>query len=341
VKDRPRSIEEETVRKRTVSVLIPVFNNAESLHDLLNELIESLKVVCFQYRFEIVFIDDSSTDGSLEVLQELQILSAEKASFKIKIVAMAFNAGQGNAILAGLEVCTGDWFVNLDADGQDPPSVIPRMLESKESNRFSFVAAIRSGYEKNHKVKRLSIIAHFILSKVYKNYPRQGFSIFLGDSSVKRYLLSKTDEVRFLQTELVQKFSNFGVVEYQRRFRKHGESQTGYTSRGISFASALISSLVDSARRILFFTVALLVVILLMIVCLFFYFFATGSFFRGVTFFYMFVIVILSIQLFLIALIVELSSRSLRKPAKGYLYTYHVLGEDGNVVVDSSEKLGQ
>jgi undecaprenyl-phosphate 4-deoxy-4-formamido-L-arabinose transferase len=106
-----------------LSLVIPVFNEEENLA----ELIERCVAVCeaSEKRYEIILVDDGSKDRSREMLSE----AATKKDSKIVAVLLNRNYGQHPAVLAGLAQSRGDVVVTLDADLQNPPEEIPRLLE--------------------------------------------------------------------------------------------------------------------------------------------------------------------------------------------------------------------
>ena len=103
-----------------ISVVIPVFNEARSLADLHHRLAQTLKETGEAY--EVVFVDDGSTDGSIEILRALHAQDRT-----VRVVRLNRNWGQHAAVLAGMERACGDVVVTLDADLQNPPEEIPRL----------------------------------------------------------------------------------------------------------------------------------------------------------------------------------------------------------------------
>lgn len=106
-----------------ISLVIPVYNEAESLPALHTAIHEALKDI--QKAWEIIFVDDGSTDTSLEVLKAL----AERDPAHVRVVVLRRNFGQTAAIAAGIDNCTGEIIVLLDADLQNDPADIPMMLK--------------------------------------------------------------------------------------------------------------------------------------------------------------------------------------------------------------------
>ncbi len=104
-----------------LSIVIPVFNEVESLEALHQELGEV--AVAEGYKLDIIFVDDGSTDGSTELLRQLA-----EGDPKVKAVIFRGNFGKAAALSAGLGHCTGKYVVTIDADLQESPGQIPEML---------------------------------------------------------------------------------------------------------------------------------------------------------------------------------------------------------------------
>ncbi len=118
----------DTERKRgliRLSVVIPIFNEEENITPLYRELKNVLEALGMGY--EVIFVDDGSTDTSNEVLQMLA-----KDDKEIKVIQFRKNFGQTAAIAAGVEHAQGKIIVTMDGDGQNDPRDIPRLLERLE-----------------------------------------------------------------------------------------------------------------------------------------------------------------------------------------------------------------
>ena len=105
-----------------ISIIIPVFNEVENivlLFDHLKAVVHKLP-----YAFEILFVDDGSTDGTLRTIKELQ-----ERDPRIKAISFSRNFGHQAALTAGLQYATGDAVITMDGDLQHPPSLIPTLIE--------------------------------------------------------------------------------------------------------------------------------------------------------------------------------------------------------------------
>jgi glycosyltransferase involved in cell wall biosynthesis len=122
-----------------ITALVPVYNEEESLEKLYPRLNEALKKLSMEH--EIVFVDDGSSDNSLEILKKLA--SKDKT---IKIFSLRKHAGKSEALTFGFRQANGDYIVTLDADLQDRPEEIENLLK-KSKEGFELV----SGWRKNRK----------------------------------------------------------------------------------------------------------------------------------------------------------------------------------------------
>ncbi len=110
---------------KSVSIVVPVYNEAANLDALWERL--SL-IAAGLPDWEVLFVDDGSSDNSLAMLKEIGA-----ANSRVRVVELARNFGQHAAIMAGFRECRGDVIVTLDADLQNPPEEIPRLLEAIEA----------------------------------------------------------------------------------------------------------------------------------------------------------------------------------------------------------------
>ena len=118
---------DDTDKQLDISIVVPVFNEV----DLIEELLSRIKKVCKGLRktYEIVIIDDGSTDGSYEKLKKIQANDN-----LLRIVKFTRNFGQQAAVLAGFRISKGNIIVQLDSDLQNPPEEIPKLLSAMSEN---------------------------------------------------------------------------------------------------------------------------------------------------------------------------------------------------------------
>jgi len=105
-----------------ISIVIPVYNEAENLRELFQELMEVLEGL--PVSFEVIFIDDGSQDQSGEILKDI----AGKDG-RVKVIFFEKNSGQSAAFAAGFRLAKGEVVITMDADLQNDPHDIPRLLE--------------------------------------------------------------------------------------------------------------------------------------------------------------------------------------------------------------------
>jgi dolichol-phosphate mannosyltransferase len=118
-----------------LSIVIPVYNEIESLPILITSLSRVLNSA--PHTYEIIFVDDGSTDGTPELLRQ-----TAAANDKVKVLFFSRNFGHQAAITAGLDFATGDAAAVMDADLQDPPELLPEMLNLIEQG-YDVVSAQR------------------------------------------------------------------------------------------------------------------------------------------------------------------------------------------------------
>lgn len=109
---------------KKISLVIPMYYEEKVANKCYEKVSNVLKSLEDKYDYEIIFVNDGSKDKTLEILEEIA-----KKDTKVKIVSFSRNFGHQAAVTAGLKEVTGDAIVIIDADLQDPPELIPEMLE--------------------------------------------------------------------------------------------------------------------------------------------------------------------------------------------------------------------
>ncbi len=124
-------------REALISIVIPVFNEQDNLHALMERLLRVMRGM--KRSFEIILIDDGSRDGSLKILEGFAVEP------EVKVVELTRNYGQHAAILAGFSVVKGGIVITMDADLQNPPEEIPGLVGVMEEGGYDVVGTIRKG----------------------------------------------------------------------------------------------------------------------------------------------------------------------------------------------------
>lgn len=120
-----------------LTVLVPLMNEESNLRPLADEINEALKSQTWSW--ECLWIDDGSTDGSLDLLKTL---AAEDP--RHRWIAFESNAGQSAALYAGFRAAQGTWLATLDADGQNDPADLPRLVELLDGDQWDMVNGYRA-----------------------------------------------------------------------------------------------------------------------------------------------------------------------------------------------------
>ncbi len=141
-----------------VSILVPVFNEEENLPELLERLLKIARGM--NKSFEILFIDDGSKDNSVKILKD-----AISKNTEIKLIRFNRNYGQHNALFAGFAEAQGEMVVTLDADLQNPPEEIPKLLAKMEEG-FEVVG----GYRQNRQDSIFRKIPTFLVAKMASKF---------------------------------------------------------------------------------------------------------------------------------------------------------------------------
>ena len=140
-----------------LSIVVPCFNEDESVEIFLEEIQKTLK----EYNFEVIYVNDGSSDNTLKYIKEL----ASKNS-NVKYISFSRNFGKESAIFAGLKYASGDYICLMDADLQHPPKLIPEMLEAVLDEGYDVAAARRVSRKGEPKIK--SFFSH----RFYKVFNR-------------------------------------------------------------------------------------------------------------------------------------------------------------------------
>ncbi|WP_245212724.1 glycosyltransferase family 2 protein [Rhodohalobacter sp. SW132] len=210
-----------SAHKPQVSVVIPLFNEEESL----TELVERIKKALTGFKFEVLLIDDGSDDRSWQIIESLSSEIPEVEGVKLRR-----NYGKSSALQAGFHSALGDYIITMDADLQDDPFEIPAMIEKLENG-----ADLVSGWKK----KRHDPISKTVPSRFFNTVTSWTTGIKLNDFNcgLKAYRREVTEHIHLYgelhrYVPLLAKWQGFDKIEEQEV--KHHPRKYGKTKFGLS-----------------------------------------------------------------------------------------------------------
>jgi glycosyltransferase involved in cell wall biosynthesis len=206
-----------------ISLIIPVFNEADSLMELHDQIVSVLDKITESY--EIVFIDDGSYDQSPSVLKKIKAQNK-----KVKTATLQYNMGKSAAYTAGFDVATGDIIITLDADLQDDPAEIPKLLQALEEGN-DLVIGRKQDRLSNEPTKTIpSRIFNLLLRLMFRTKLHDSNSGFrIMRRAVASNLELYGDQYRFIPQLAFMKGFRIIEIPVQHRKRKYGSSKYGMT----------------------------------------------------------------------------------------------------------------
>ncbi|MEN8141972.1 MAG: glycosyltransferase family 2 protein [Thermodesulfobacteriota bacterium] len=236
---------------KQVSIIVPFLNEQENLPLLYERCVQVFESLPEEAEF--VFIDDGSTDGSLS-----WVLENTRKDPSVKYIQLSRNFGHQRAITAGMNLCSGNAAVIIDADLQDPPEVIPDLI-SKWKEGFEVVHAVRSKRKGESGLKKfLAHIFYRLLSKMtevdmvvdagdFRLLDRKALNALNSMPEQHRYMRGLASWIGFKQT----------TVEYERNARNAGVTKYPLI-KSIGLALNAITSFSGTPLRFIFYLGTLL-----------------------------------------------------------------------------------
>jgi polyisoprenyl-phosphate glycosyltransferase len=210
---------------KSISVIIPSYNEEENIKELYERIVKVLDEIDIN-DYEIIFIENGSSDKSLDILKNINSLNN-----KVKIVSFSRNFGYQNAILAGLEYCKKDHACILDGDLQDPPEII-KDLVLKADDGFDVVYGVRKKREATFFKKIGYKLFYFVYQKLSEiSVPKEVGEFCLLNRKVINHLIKLREKNLFIRGLRSWVGFNQTGIEYNRMERNKGNAKFSlYTS---------------------------------------------------------------------------------------------------------------
>lgn len=222
-------LKNRSIGDKIISITAPAFNEAESLEELCNRIKISLEN--FTKNYEIVIVDNDSSDNSAQLLHQLATVDS-----RIKYVRLSRNFGHYGGIIAGMEHCSGDIIITMDADLQHPPEVLPNLLD-EWCKGYNIVGT------RKRKSRKTSALRHSFNQMCYRGLGRIiGFPLTshqsdfrLLDKSAMRAIIALPEKDKFLRGLAHWIGFTQTSIEYEVQPRQFGKTKISILSL-LSFA---------------------------------------------------------------------------------------------------------
>lgn len=212
---------------KKISVLIPCYNEVENVEPISEAVVNEFKTSLPQYDYELVFIDNCSTDGTRDKLEKIC-----SNNNKIKAILNVTNFGQFNSPFYGMCQTTGDCTIMMCCDFQDPVDLIPKFVEEWEKGH-KIVSAIKSTSKENGFIYFLRTVYYKTIRKMSDIEMIEHFTGFgLYDKSFISIMKSLDDPTPFLRGIVAEYGHGFNRKEipYQQEKRRFGKTHNNFYS---------------------------------------------------------------------------------------------------------------
>lgn len=217
------------------SLVIPIFNEEKLIDELVKRTLSAIE--SFTSEFEVIFVDDGSTDQSLN-----RILYWQQKHIQIKVLSLSKNFGHQAAYTAGLEYAKGDLVAMMDGDLQDPPELLGEMYKLIKEQDFDIVSGKKIGRKGNKGRILYAVLFHLFFKRIgeIQNMENSGNYSMMKRDAVDA-LLSMKEKVRYLPG--LRTFIGFrqGYVEFVRDDRYKGDPKMSIRKLFILAADAIFS----------------------------------------------------------------------------------------------------
>lgn len=257
-----------------LSVVVPCFNEEKNISLFYNEINDVLKHL--NLKFELIFINDGSTDNTSEEIRKLT-----QVDQKVKGVFLSRNFGHQSALVAGINYCKGDLTVMMDADMQHPPSLIPTLIE-KQKEGFDVVNTTRKTTQDSTFIKNATSKGFYkLINRLSDIEIKEGSADFrlLNRKALEAYK-SFTEKTRFTRGLVSWMGFKVAYIPYNANKRANGESKYSFKHM-LKFARNGITSFSSKPLRIPMYLGVFSIIIALIYSTYIFYQYYNGTIIKG------------------------------------------------------------
>ncbi len=248
---------------KTISIIVPCLNEAANLFEFYNEVKKVETILSKKFTFEIIFVDDGSTDNTLAIIKKMK---------GVKFISFSRNFGKEAAVLAGLKIASGEYIGILDADLQDPPNLIIKMIKYIDQENYDCcIARSINNPHINFFHQKLRTIFYKLITKFSK------FSFVEGERDFRLMNRKMVDAIiktpeynRYFKG--ISKYVGFKIkwIEFEIKGRKKDHSKWP-KSKLFSYAITAITSfsekplIISAVIGFLFFILSFIMIIFVII----------------------------------------------------------------------------
>ena len=202
---------------KSYSLVIPMYNEQGNAAPLIRKIREAMQGL----RYELILIDDASTDGTVQEIRDA-------ADENLVLIELKKNYGQSSAMMAGFDFATGDYIITLDGDLQNDPSDIPAMVDLLERGNYDLVVGKRANRQDSSVRTIPSRIANFIIKNTTKlNISDQGCALKVFTRETAKELNLYGENHRFISLMAHLNGAKIAEMPVKHHARQHGVSKYG------------------------------------------------------------------------------------------------------------------
>jgi len=232
--------------KKTLSIVVPVYNEAQNLNVFYSRTVETLEKIGLPY--EIIYINDGSTDETLDV-----ILEQRQRNPNVKVLDFSRNFGKETALTAGIDFAKGDGVIPIDADLQDPPELMAELVHKWQEGYDVVYATRTSRIGESWMKKTTANVFYRMISKMTRvQIPRDTGDFRLMSRQVVDALRQLRERRRFMKGLFGWTGFNQTAIFYDREPRLGGHTTWNYWKLA-NFAMEGVTSFSDVPLQIISF----------------------------------------------------------------------------------------